>query len=133
MAKNIIHSINGMLREVLSTHDDSRRIAAEKLKLLLLNIGYPSIVDNITAVEGYYEDLNFHDNDSYYEVLEKLKNHDFEKVYSLLITDGKVDRHQLLFPTTECNAAYTVKFLTVSIINIQVYITLSLSIMPAAS
>ncbi|MFH4979176.1 hypothetical protein AB6A40_005885 [Gnathostoma spinigerum] len=86
--------------------DESKKGAYGKITDLQVNVAYPDLIMDEKALNDYFNDLSFTDNDTYFTMLDKIDAFNFNKINSQLLKD-KYDRSDFLGPAGTVNAWYT--------------------------
>lgn len=82
---------------------DSREGARKKIEDLQVNIAYPDFILDNTALDDYYKNLTFDNNDDYFSMIKKLTLYNRHLVF-INLTQTVVHRNDFLGPPGTVNA-----------------------------
>uniref|UniRef100_A0AC35TLF2 Neprilysin n=1 Tax=Rhabditophanes sp. KR3021 TaxID=114890 RepID=A0AC35TLF2_9BILA len=108
-AMEMIVDIKFAMKQILESNDwmdqTTKAYAIEKLKEMMPLIGYPEFVKNNTALNEYYEGLEFEKSDTYSEMVHKLTTWSQHKAFRRVLEP--VDREDFGISSAVVNAFYS--------------------------
>lgn len=105
---NILKSFDGMMRQTIENDPDSIGNASAKITKLVKNIAFPQFITNDTQLDDYYAEMDIYENDTYFEMRDKLNKFNFKLAFRDLVDGKPVQRDDFSGPPGTVNAWYQV-------------------------